>query len=112
LTLSSREQSAAWRLRIGDDVFRQRRRRRNQKTQKAEGKHETSRAAAAMCRGQKIMMTWRRSARPTAAISSPTIERIKIKRSSDRLFSYKQRGSPFGGNVADTSPRAAAPPDS
>jgi len=68
-----------------------------------EGKHETSRAAAAMMQGAK-MMTWRRSARPTATIYDRTIKRTKSKRSS-----CKQRGRP-SGTCAGVMPHAAAPP--
>jgi hypothetical protein len=75
-----------------------------------EGKHETSHAAAAVMQGAKTMTMWQRSAQPTAAIYGPVVRRIKIRRSSDRFFNYKQRGSPSGGQVAGAGAHAAAPP--
>jgi hypothetical protein len=97
------------RSRIGDDVFRQRRRRRTIRRKNWKASTDIARGDGDV-QGAEPMMTWRRSARPTAAISDPAIGRIKTKRSSDRHFNCKQRGSPSGVHVAGTMPHAAAPP--
>jgi len=76
---------------------------------KDKGKHETSYAAAAMMQGAKTMMTWRRSARPTAAISERASE-PKIQRRSDYHFICKQRGRGSGDPIAGANLHATAPP--
>jgi hypothetical protein len=79
------------------------------KTQNVEGKRDIARGGGDDA-GGRTMMTWRRSARPTVAISVRTIGRLKTKPSSNRSFSCKQRGRPSGGTVAGTMLHAAAPP--
>jgi hypothetical protein len=97
-------------LRIGGEVFREPP-KKNHKTQKVEGNDETPRAAAAtVMQGAKTMMTWRRSARPTAAICEPATEPTTIKRGSHRLFICRQRGRGSGVPVAGATLHAAAPP--
>ena len=99
----------AWRLRIGDDVFRRRRRREPQNARSGRRARDIARGGGDDA-GGRTMMTWRRSAWPTVAISVRPIGHLTTKRSSDLSFSCKQQGRPSGGTVAGTRPHAAAPP--